>query len=354
MLLVKWKASLRGWGIGMYKSFKILFLVLLLLFLYPLVSSETCEPYEIYSITSVLPGDSWMVVVVHHSDWVCEMIAGEQTLRRDLPDGEYDLYYLFNGSNLLFLGRSNPLLGEPSITAEINGTLYILQHKEELVPYKNITLTINGEVRNLTITAKKTETKLYRFDECASLVWNCTRLELQNGTVISNCKGNPVLNYFFTGNPTRSLPGIRGKLQDGYIMFVNSTYRIPMAEFKKYFSSFPKDKIPKVFSTLHALPFDGGILIYYPGEIKVKMGSFLSELPFVFFYDGENLRRLYMSMDMQELPVCKSNSTLTLKKSQNQSTSLNTKNQAEINKREICGIGTLLFLTFMLLVWKRR
>jgi len=42
----------------MYKAFKIpLFLALLLLSSFSLASSETCEPYEVYSITSVLPGE---------------------------------------------------------------------------------------------------------------------------------------------------------------------------------------------------------------------------------------------------------------------------------------------------------
>lgn len=335
----------------MYNHFRISFLVLLLVL--PLVSGETCEPYETYSITSILPGNGYAFIIVHHSEWICEMIAGEQMLRRNMPDGEYHLYYLFNGSNLLFLGRSNPLLGEPSIVAEINGTFYILQRREEIIPYKNITLIINGEARKLTITAKKVETRIYRFEGCADLVWNCTRVELQNGTIISNCKENSILNYFFTRNTERSLEGIRGKLQGSFLAFANSTYKIPVSEFERYFSSFlENNELSKALSTLYALPVDEGILIYYPGEIRAEKGSFLSELPLVFFYDGENLRHLDMSKDMQELSECNPNQTdtLSMEKSRNRSTNLN---QTETSKKEICGIGTLLLLMIMPLVLKK-
>ncbi|AEC52640.1 hypothetical protein PNA2_1725 [Pyrococcus sp. NA2] len=340
----------------MYRQFKISFLVLLLVF--PLVSGGSCEPYETYSITSILPGNGYAFIVVHHSEWICERIAGEETLRRNMPDGEYDLYYLFNGNNLLFLGKSNHLLGEPSVVAEINGTFYILQHREEIIPYKNITLIINGEARKLTITAKKIEMKVYRLDECANLVWNCTRVELQNGTIISNCKENPILNYFFTGNTRRSLVGIRGKLQGGFLTFANSTYKIPVTELERYFLSFlNNNEMPKALSTLHALSLGGGILIYYPGEIKIGKGSPLLELPLIFFYDGENLRHLDMSTDMQELsecggrfPVCKLDGTPPMEKSQKQSTN---SNQTESNKKEACGIGTLLLLMITPLVLKK-
>jgi len=201
----------------MYKAFKIpLFLALLLLSSFSLASSETCEPYEVYSITSVLPGDSWAFIIVDHSEWICETIAGEQTLRRNMPDGEYDLYYLFNGSDLLFLGKSNPLIGEPSIVVDVNGTFYVLQKSEEIVPYRNITLFINGEVRSLTITAKKVELKVYRFNGCASLVWNCTKVELQNGTVTSACEENSISLHFFAESLPKNLPGIRGELQEDF------------------------------------------------------------------------------------------------------------------------------------------
>ncbi|WP_193383868.1 hypothetical protein [Pyrococcus sp. NA2] len=52
---------------------------------------------------------------------------------------EYDRYYLFNGSEVLF---SNPSLREPSVVAKINGTFYILQRKQTIVPYKNIAITV--------------------------------------------------------------------------------------------------------------------------------------------------------------------------------------------------------------------
>ncbi|WP_225807189.1 MULTISPECIES: hypothetical protein [Thermococcus] len=325
---------LEDWGIIMYNHFRISFLVLLLVL--PLVSGETCEPYETYSITSILPGNGYAFIIVHHSEWICERVAGEETLRRNMPYGEYDLYYLFNGSNLLFLGRSNLLLGEPSIMAEINGTFYILQRREEIIPYKNITLIINGEARNFTITAQKTETRVYRFEGCADLAWNCTRVELQNGTVVSNCTESPVLDYFFAEN-RRSLEGIRGEIHDGFVTFPNSNYKIPVFEFERHFSDFFEGKeLSKALSALYALPVDGGILIYYPGEIRAEKGSFLSELPLVFFYDGENLRHLDMSTDMQELPECNPSQA-----------------QTEKNKKEICGIGTLLLLMIMPLVLKK-
>lgn len=59
--------------------------------------------------------------------------------------------------------------------------------------------------------------------------------------------------------------------------------RIPVSEFERYFSDFFEGKgLSKVLSALYALPVDGGILIYYPGEIRVEKSGFLSELPLVF------------------------------------------------------------------------
>ncbi len=72
------------------------------------------------------------------------------------------------------------------------GLFIFCSGREEIIPYKNITLIINGEARNFTITAQKTETRVYRFEGCADLAWNCTRVELQNGTVVSNCTESPV------------------------------------------------------------------------------------------------------------------------------------------------------------------
>lgn len=306
-------------------------ILLLSLFSSPFVSGGRCiPPYEAYSITSVLPGGGYAFIVIHHSEWICGEIAGEKALRRNMPDGEYDLYYLFNGSDLLFLGKSNPLLGEPSIVTKINGTFYILQRREKTVPHGNVTLIVNGEVRNFTIAARRIETRVYRFDGCAEMVWNCTRVELQNGTVESDCTESPVLDYFFAGN-TGSLEGIRGgKINDGFVTFENLNFRIPpVSEFERYFSDFFEGKeLSRALSALYALPFDKGILIYYPDEIRVEKSGFLSELPLVFFYNGKNLRRLDLSTGIQELPECRE----TL---------------GQPDQEKVCGIGTLLLLALV-------
>lgn len=289
---------------SIYKSFKISFLVLLLIF--PLVSGETCEPYKTYSITSILPSNGYVFIIVHHSEWICERVAGEQTLRRNVPDGEYNLYYLFNGSNLLFLGKSNPLLGESPIVTEINGTFYILQRKQVVVPYKNITVTINGETRNITLTAKKTEMRVYRFDGCASLIWNCTILEFQNGTERAECNGTEILSYF-TNTPQKRPSGVRGVIENGFMVFrlSNSTYKIPVTEFDRYVSGFFGSKTLNVLSTFRALPVGKGLLIYYPRDVKVNGSVFISELPLMFFYDGKNLTHIKMYVgSVQELPRC--------------------------------------------------
>jgi len=289
---------------NMYKSFKISFLILLLIF--PLVSGETCKPYETYSITSILPSNGYVFIIVHHSEWICERVAGEQTLRRNMPDGEYNLYYLFNGSKLLFLGKSNPLLGEPPIVTEINGTFYILQRKQMVVPYKNVTVTINGETRNITFTAKKIEMRVYRFDGCASLIWNCTILEFQNGTERTKCNRTEILSYF-TSTPQKRPPGVRGVIENGFIVFrlSNLTYRIPVTEFDRYVSGFFGSKTLNVLSAFHALPVGEGILIYYPRNVKVNGSIFISELPLMFFYDGKNLTHIKMHVGrVQEPPRC--------------------------------------------------
>ncbi|WP_457751631.1 hypothetical protein [Thermococcus sp.] len=290
----------------MYNSPKSLFLILLIFFSFPLVSGESCKSYETYSIISVLPGSGYAFIVVGHSEWVCEQIAGEGRLRRNNPDGDYNLFYLFNGSDLIFLGKNNPFLGEPSVIARVNGSFYIMQRTQLIVPYKNVTLTVNGEVRNFTITAEKTEMKVYRFDGCASLIWNCTRLEFQNGTEMLKCNESQILSYF-SENPQRNLPGVRGRIEDGLIVFrlTSFTYKIPVISFNEYLSSLSENKTPKILSTLKALPLDRGILIYYPGNIEVKIGSSLSDLPLLFFYNGQSLNHLRMYMDnIHEPPKC--------------------------------------------------
>ncbi|HIP75261.1 MAG TPA: hypothetical protein EYH13_03815 [Thermococcus paralvinellae] len=243
---------------------------------------------------------------MHHSEWICERVAGEQTLRRNMPDGEYNLYYLFNGSKLLFLGKSNPLLGEPPIVTEINGTFYILQRKQMVVPYKNVTVTINGETRNITFTAKKIEMRVYRFDGYASLIWNCTILEFQNGAERTKCNRTEILSYF-TSTPQKRPPGVRGVIENGFIVFrlSNLTYRIPVTEFDRYVSGFFGSKTLNVLSAFHALPVGEGILIYYPRNVKVNGSIFISELPLMFFYDGKNLTHIKMHVGrVQEPPRC--------------------------------------------------
>ena len=283
-----------------------LLLVLFLVLPSPMVLAEACEPHETYSMTSVLPGNGYAFIIVHHSEWICERVAGEETLRRNVPDGEYDLYYLFNGSDLLFLGKSNPLLGEPPVVAEINGTFYVLQRRQMGIPYKNVTLTINGETKNLTLTAKKTEMRVYRFDGCASLIWNCTRLEFQNGTERTKCNRTEILSYF-ANTSQKSLPGVGGAIENGFIVFrfTSLTYRIPAAEFGGYVSGFFGNKTLNVLSALHALPAGKGILIYYPREVKANAGVPASELPLLFFYGGKNITELKMHVEsVQEPPGC--------------------------------------------------
>ncbi|AEH24545.1 hypothetical protein PYCH_08600 [Pyrococcus yayanosii CH1] len=222
---------------------------------------------------------------------------------------------------MLFLGRSNPLLGEPSVVTEINGTFYILQRKQRVVPYKTVTMAVNGEAKNFTFTAKKTEMRVYRFDGCASLIWNCTILEFQNGTERTKCNRTEILSYF-ANTPQKSPSGVKGVIENGFIVFrlANLTYGILVTEFEEYVSGFFGNKTLNVLSTLHALPVSEGILIYYPGDVKVNDGSSASELPLLFFYDGKKLIHLKMHVgSVQEPPECGDRSNfsrrLTLPKS---------------------------------------
>lgn len=105
-----------------------------------------------------------------------------------------------------------------------------------------------------------------------------------------------VLDYFFVGN-IGSLEGIRGKINDGFVIFENLNCRIFVFEFERYFLDFFEDKeFFRVLFVLYVLFFDKGILIYYFDEIRVEKSGFFLEFLFVFFYDGKNLRCFDLSM----------------------------------------------------------
>lgn len=116
-----------------------------------------------------------------------------------------------------------------------------------------------------------------------------------------------------------------------------------MDEFKKYFKS-STNETAEVISNMRALPLGRGIFVYYPGEVKRRVGSFLSELPIMFYYDEETLRHLDMNTDMQELPECRVHLQQNL--------SLSETSKTESTKEKICGVGTLVLLIILPLVWR--
>jgi len=152
--------------------------------------------------------------------------------------------------------------------------------------------------------------------------------------LVDGLHGKPRFGLLFAGN-NGSLEGIRGEINDGFVTFPNLNCRVPVSEFERHLSDFIGDKeLSKALSALYALPFDEGILIYYPGEIRVEKGGFLSELSLVFLYNGKNLKSLDLSTSIQELPECKE-----------------TLNQPD--QERICGIGALLLLALVSLVSRK-
>lgn len=146
--------------------------------------------------------------------------------------------------------------------------------------------------------------RVYRFDGCASLIWNCTILEFQNGTERAECNGTEILSHF-TNTPQKRPSGVRGVIENGFMVFrlSNSTYKIPVTEFDRYVSGFFGSKTLNVLSTFHALPVGKGILIYYPRDVKVNGSVFISELPLMFFYDGKNLTHIKMHVGSVQEPL---------------------------------------------------
>lgn len=122
-------------------------------------------------------------------------------------------------------------------------------------------------------------------------------------------------------------------------------------------------KLPKNFTlsnlngnvTLSAVFLKNGVLIYaQPKSARVPFGW--NDIK-VFHYDERSLKPLNFTETLKRrLPVCNPNQmdTLSMEKSQNQSTSLNATNQTETNKKEVCGTGTLLLLMIGPLILKKR
>ncbi|MFA4701541.1 hypothetical protein [Pyrococcus kukulkanii] len=216
-------------------------LILALIFLSTFVLANSCTPYEEYSVASVIPAGSGAFIVIKHSEFICKKIADEWVLRRNSPEGDYYFFYFLDeNGKATFLGKSYMLLEDPPIVAETNGSFYVLQRRERLIPYKNITLTVGGSPRNFTIMAKKIELKAYRLKgECFRPVWNCAVLKFENGSATSNCPKN------WPSSIKTEMPGVQ----------TTSTY---------------SNYNPKKFRSVLLTPKS---LVYYTEPIKTKLGS---------------------------------------------------------------------------------
>jgi hypothetical protein len=166
-------------------NFSGLAVIFLLLFSLP-HSSADCSPYEVYSVDSVYNINDWLLIVVGHDSYACEMIAGEWTpVLVGIPD-EY--YLLTDGNKTIFLGGTG--IGQGISVGFMNGELCVLTVTIRHVPYQNVTITVEGRPHNFTLLKNVTVRTLYRFNgTCLENVSTCRIVSYPNGTKINTCRG---------------------------------------------------------------------------------------------------------------------------------------------------------------------
>lgn len=278
----------------MYRRVTFLFSVLSLLLLdfpTPTAASVDCSPYEVYSIDSVFQIDGWLLIEVSHVSYTCEMIAGEWENRVDTAN-----FYLIltDGSRAFLIGGSGPPLDWTMPAGFLNGTLYAARISKSKEPYKNITVTIDGEPKNFTLIKNVTVREIYRFEgDCLEKVSECILTTYPNGTVTKRCNGAQ-LNVSAFKLPSTQTYGSCVEARDGRLAFT--------LEEKDYTAALPENIHASKLS-LTAFKAKRGIVLINRRLTQLPAGEGLGEAPLLFGIENGTVFRLEVPSDFSEL-VC--------------------------------------------------
>ncbi|NJE49589.1 hypothetical protein [Thermococcus sp. 9N3] len=293
--------------------------VLSLLFL-PAVSAD-CSPYKIYSVDSISIINGWLLLGIGENTYTCEMIAGEWMPRPSCAVDEY--YILTDGSKAVFLGGTD--IGRETFLGFVNGTLYVLTVNRAHVPYKNVTITIEGVSHNFTLLKNVTVKALYRFNgACFENVSACKIVSYPNGTKIDTCNGSVwnVSNYKIPGG---SLTGVPVRIENGTVHFrLGRSYSLALPE-----------GVNASVLKLEAFKAKHGVILVNMGVIKVLAGEGVEDIPVLFVADNKTVRSPKF-MDLEKFVCAKGSANTT-----NSTANSVVENRG---KKSICGPAFLVLL----------
>ncbi|ASJ10045.1 hypothetical protein A3L12_01410 [Thermococcus sp. P6] len=295
-------------------------------FLIPLIASvlllssipgvaADCTPERDYGTFSVSTVDGWLLIEAGSVDWTCEIIAAEMTPRLDLPNSNRDYYILTDGRTAYLLGSYNDLLVDNPPVGFVDGRLHVIQNSTRKEPFRNLTVTINGEARNLTLLRSVTVSREYEFEGgCFRETASCRRVEYPNGTTERNC----------TGKIDASLLKPPSKYENGSPTVVSGEEVLFFLGGREY-----RIKIPEGInaSTLNLTAFKAknGLVLVNRKLLSLPAGTGLDKAPLLFTVRNGTLVMLPVEGDFREL-VC--NGTAT----------------SSGNGRGICGPGVIVLL----------
>ncbi|NJE62054.1 hypothetical protein [Thermococcus sp. 21S7] len=315
------------------KSISIL-LTLLLVFSFPTATAD-CTPSETYAVLSVFPAGDWLLIVVGHVSWTCEMVAGEWVGRPSLPDSNRDYYILTDGKDAFLLGSVNSLLTNTTPAGFINGTLYVLRTEEAEEPFRNVTVSINGEPHNFTLFKHVTITEVYRFrGGCFEMVSRCTVTSYPNGTLTRACEGKRV-NASAFGLPGVPLRGSPVRFEDGKLRFAlggKDCVLLPPAGANASRVNFTAFKAAR------------GPVIVNMGQVVLPAGSRIEDAPLIFVPEDGRASPIGISRDFSRL-LCGSPQT--------GGTNPSTASKTTSKEKSICGPGLVVLASVALLLLRR-
>ncbi len=321
----------------MYKRFSFFFFVISLLFFtfFTTGVSADCSPYELYSVDSVFNLNGWLLIRVSHWSYTCEIIAGEWMPRPPCaPPDEY--YLLTDGNKTILVGGIDP--STETFVGFVNETLYVLTLTNARIPYKNVTIAIDGVPHNFMLFKNVTVKTLYRFNGiCLDNVSTCRIVSYSNGTKINTCDGF-LWNASSLSLPNVSLTGVPVEAKDGRLYFT--------VGMKNYTVIFPTG-INISNLKLSAFMAKNGIVLINTGVIKVPAGTTLEEIPILFLIkDGTAQSAKILKL---EESTCKSMNINTSESPYKSATA------SSNNKKTICGAGMVVIIAASIrLLMKRR
>ncbi|WP_206206166.1 hypothetical protein [Thermococcus indicus] len=266
--------------------------------------------------------------------YTCEMIAGEWENRVDTANS---YLILTDGSKAFLIGGSGPPLDWTMPAGFLNGTLYAARISKSKEPYKNVTVTINGEPYNFTLLKNVTVREIYRLGgSCFEKVSECTVTAYPNGTVIKRCNGAQ-LNVSAFKLPSTQTHGSYVEVRDGRLAFT--------LEGKDYTATPPGD-INASRLSLRAFKAKRGVVLINRKVVQLPAGEGLDEAPLLFRIENGTVSRLEVFPDFSELVcgkpvVSETNATAELHK-------------PATHGRKICGPALLVLLATLALAVRRR